>query len=424
MSRQLTYLLGLAVLSLFSGMGIEAAGANLRPFDAILLIAACIWGYRSLATGRLGIRKRELSAPVTLCMLLLCLYVPLNAYFQSSVGTAIKEAIQYSEFLLLLLLISFVTRSPDNRKLFLNILFYGLGLVVLLTAFYHIAQGDLVNYKMLNDPKYAFGLFALFASCMHLAGKRSAGYTILLGAALLLMVLSGERKGWVAFVAAVSSVVWFTQISGGIKRSWVSTLVTKGVPLLVVSGIGLLFLLQSSQTGRMYLYKQVNTFGSLVERIDFEQGIDYQDHTTVSDQTRLFLMIYSIETFREHPLFGIGPDQFKDEIRWVAPTQRFVTSPHNEYLNYAAETGLFGLLPYLGVWFFTFRRVYRLLVRSRARGGDPLVYSIFGLVVFSAVTSFFIAGGSTTTVAFLIVPAGLTLGYQKHMSTARKPAHA
>lgn len=409
MSKLTTYILSFATLSLFLGGEQEVGGILLRPFDALLALALFAWLYQTLKTGRTGIKKADLSSPITLCMAFLCVYVPLNALLLSSAAVAAKEGLQYAEFLLYLLVMVSVTRTAENRRLFLKVLFYGLSAAAVVTAVYHISQGIVIRYKELGDTKYAFGVASFFALCLYVSQRRRADKTQLLwlGVMLLLMLLSGERKGWAAFAGASAAMLFAMLASGFRRRSQWASLLLKGAPFaFMVLVCGMLIYVGSSQA-RIYVTSQLASFEKAVA-LTSVSGSNYMAAETGSDRVRLFLMDYSIEMFTKNPVFGIGPDQFKNHLQWAIPNENFLVGPHNQYLSYAVETGILGLFAFVGLWLSSIGRAYRAVRAARANQFVPSLL-IFGLAVYGAVLSAFIAGGAVT-MAFLIFPAALALG--------------
>jgi len=65
----------------------------------------------------------------------------------------------------------------------------------------------------------------------------------------------------------------------------------------------------------------------------------------------------AIKIWRHYPIFGTGPETFAYSYYWFRPRKHndlsewdfLYNKAHNEYLNYAANTGTVGLLAYLGV---------------------------------------------------------------------------
>jgi O-antigen ligase len=76
---------------------------------------------------------------------------------------------------------------------------------------------------------------------------------------------------------------------------------------------------------------------------------------TPSQDIRKIVWQGALDLWRQHPLFGTGVETFAYSYYWVRPPSHNLTSEwdflynkaHNEYLNFAATTGTFGLLSYL-----------------------------------------------------------------------------
>ncbi|MDO8260063.1 MAG: O-antigen ligase family protein, partial [Candidatus Magasanikbacteria bacterium] len=76
---------------------------------------------------------------------------------------------------------------------------------------------------------------------------------------------------------------------------------------------------------------------------------------TESGQIRLIVWHGAIDVFKSSPLLGTGPETFVSSYYKFRPAthnqttewQFFYNKAHNEFLNYAANTGLLGLLSYL-----------------------------------------------------------------------------
>lgn len=82
---------------------------------------------------------------------------------------------------------------------------------------------------------------------------------------------------------------------------------------------------------------------------------------TASSDIRKIVWPGAIALGLKFPLFGTGPETFAQTYYWVRPASHNLTSEwnflynkaHNEFLNYLANTGFFGLLSYLLLILFT-----------------------------------------------------------------------
>jgi len=73
--------------------------------------------------------------------------------------------------------------------------------------------------------------------------------------------------------------------------------------------------------------------------------------------TRTDLMQFGLQTFLEHPLFGVGIQGY----RYVTPNPLTYNFPHNLLLELGAELGVFAVISFLILAFCSFRELFRLL---------------------------------------------------------------
>jgi putative inorganic carbon (hco3(-)) transporter len=88
---------------------------------------------------------------------------------------------------------------------------------------------------------------------------------------------------------------------------------------------------------------------------------------TPSEDIRQLVWAGSFRLWQQFPLFGTGPETFAYTYYWVRPAAHNLTSEwnflynksHNEYLNYLATTGSFGIVAYLliiGITLFNIKK--------------------------------------------------------------------
>ena len=72
-----------------------------------------------------------------------------------------------------------------------------------------------------------------------------------------------------------------------------------------------------------------------------QEAIEYRMHN--ADVDRIVLMKNAWEDFKENPVLGIGPFHTSNE------PSRYVIAPHNYLLQYMAETGIAGTIPFMAM---------------------------------------------------------------------------
>jgi len=96
----------------------------------------------------------------------------------------------------------------------------------------------------------------------------------------------------------------------------------------------------------------------------------------------------ALQLIKTHPLFGVGPGNFRDAYTQVkTPEASEVQHPHNGYLEIAAETGLPALALVVVFWLLVLIRVRKTPVSSDALIGPPektvrLLIGAAGLLAF------------------------------------------
>ncbi len=99
-------------------------------------------------------------------------------------------------------------------------------------------------------------------------------------------------------------------------------------------------------------------------------------------QDRIPLMLTAINMFKANWLFGVGANNYFFHIQQYLPVRLSGTwqyAVHNEYLQWAAETGLLGLLLYYTLVLVMMRKLWKLTVSP-----DPWIF-MASLGLFAAV---------------------------------------
>lgn len=119
---------------------------------------------------------------------------------------------------------------------------------------------------------------------------------------------------------------------------------------------------------------------------------------TESSKIRLIVWRGAIELFKRNPLFGTGVETYAYAYYKVKPIAHNLTSEwdylynkaHNEYLNYLATTGAFGLVTHiLIIVFFLFSAFRRIFKKEGRSEYFPLSLAILGSYVAIIVSNFF-----------------------------------
>ncbi|RME56073.1 hypothetical protein D6779_11280 [Candidatus Parcubacteria bacterium] len=202
---------------------------------------------------------------------------------------------------------------------------------------------------------------------------RTVGYGFLIAFFLLFFVLSQTRGAFLGMGAAVVVAVAYlaVRMHGRWRRGAVVALV-----LLALAG------------GTMYALRDTPWMRRIPLTRIFRIGLHEQ---TV--QTRLWTWGSAWKGFLERPILGWGPENFSAvfdkyfDTRHFSPNRSSETwfdRAHSIYFDYLAETGILGLLAFLGIWgtfFFQFFKwaAGRTRERRMAQGefSSPVLQALF-----------------------------------------------
>jgi O-antigen ligase len=211
----------------------------------------------------------------------------------------------------------------------------------------------------------------------------------------------------VALIGGARRRRWLYGAAGVVMLAATGLTLSKGAILLALpAGLGLVVILWAGRAGLIAV-----AVGALVEvaaliplsRLPRFGGLFDFSSTTSTSFFRLRLWQSTIALLRDHPLTGVGLDQFLYQYRgrYILPDawqQPDLSQPHNVFLNYWVRLGIVGLAA--GVWMQV--AFWRLAWRTqrRLRETDPgqraLVVGLMGSMAA------FLAHGQVDAVQFVI----------------------
>ncbi len=136
---------------------------------------------------------------------------------------------------------------------------------------------------------------------------------------------------------------------------------------------------------------------------------------TDSGKIRLLVWEGAIDIWKNNPIFGSGLETYAYAYYKYRPVAHNMTSEwkylynkaHNEYLNYLATTGTFGIVTYLSVigtfLFVSLKHIYQ--KREKFSRTDFLVVSILGGYATILITNFFGFSVVMINILFYLIPA-------------------
>jgi hypothetical protein len=337
-------LLAVAVLSLMLPIRMETGLVLVRPFEFLIALGVLCW---PLIAARRGVW-----VPVGLLLLLPYFLWHVASATVGGPQNAAREGLQVLVVTLFAFLLAQEAPRLDMHRLSRRLLL-GMATIAAGTILWHIAHGYWVSWKQLPDPRLTFVLLPpLLAGLILFAeGQRRRRLQFVWVGMFPLIVMSGERKALVIYL--ILTVLLFA----------------RGRLALIAPGLAAAFLglvLLSTVVENSYLQKQISTLVDPGGTGNYEYVLAtgrYLPGDTPSDVQRSFSIHVSRQLLAEHPLAGVGTNQYE-----VIVADRYPTAPqdlrlgiHGEFQRILTENGLVGLSLYLLVWAAAWARLSRVL---------------------------------------------------------------
>ena len=120
----------------------------------------------------------------------------------------------------------------------------------------------------------------------------------------------------------------------------------------------------------------INNFSNTVND-SFKQITDNNNSFSYPSKQHRGFMTTSFELFKEKPVLGIGPNNYRHDCKniIIKEVRYCSTHPHNIFFQIMAETGIIGLLIYIYFIFMTFKKIIKFIFNK-----NDLNVSIFFLL--------------------------------------------
>lgn len=274
---------------------------------------------------------------------------------------------------------------------------------------YSVSHGVYANYKDLDAPKHSFAFFALLAVIRLFIGSGGGKKTLLQLAAtflaLVMLLLSGERKGWAAFIIG-AGVFTYLQGKARLTKKTVNAIVTFVVVVTAVGSITALYI--TTQPEFRYINRQFSSLGD-ISNIFSEGDAGFESR---SNEERIFMLQYGLQIFAKNPISGIGIDQFRDYV-YNATGGAWSHDAHNFYLKILVENGIIGILLYLTPLFLIFIELWK-LSKSKMSHISRDARIIIALLFLGSIVNLFLAGKALSWL-YVILPCGMLLGLNREL---------
>jgi O-antigen ligase/polysaccharide polymerase Wzy-like membrane protein len=344
-------LLAAAVLSLMLPIRMETGLLLVRPFEFLIALGMLGW---PLIAARRGVR-----VPTGLLLLLPYLTWHVASATVGGPRNTLREGLQVFVVTMFAFLVAQEAGRLDVKRLSRRLLL-GIAAIALGTIVWHVAHGYWVGWKQIPDPRLSFVFLPVVLAGLILfaeAENRHRLYVVWAGLFPVLL-LSGERKALVIYL--ILSALLFA-------RGRLALI----VPGLAAAFVGLLLL--STVVADPYLQKQIRTLVEPGGSGDYEYVLAtgrYLPGDTPSDVQRAFALHVSSQLFAEHPLFGVGTNQYEAIVGETYPNAPLDMrlAIHGEFQRILTENGLVGFSLYALIWVAAWVRLTRVLRRALEHG--------------------------------------------------------
>ncbi|MDV6252168.1 O-antigen ligase family protein [Vibrio sp. EA2] len=374
-------LLAAVTLALFfAPVKIQAGGIALAPSDIASLLSL---GLSALVV--MESKARKLLHPCIGFVLLFTGYVFINGLLNRvPLMPLITETVQWAAILSLLGLLFAYGAFDDDRVMVY--LCYVLFVVCCLVAAWHFAQGYHNGFKLLGVSKYAFGLLC---SILYLYRGKIRAFHIFMLIALVLLVLSQERKALLGFCLLFLLDQLF--IKSLMKKS-VSETYTWTI-LLTLS-----FTVLAAVSITLYV-----GFDTLADQLEFTQEdilfANQGEARWVSNLHRKLLLANGFDILQQHPILGVGAKMLPSFMVDYFNYQELAIYTHNFVLDTAIEYGLLGIALLFGGYFGFIRFCFHSLNENR----KSLLLASYALIMVCFVAV------NTTIILILLLPVMISV---------------
>ena len=339
----MSVLLTVAALTLMLPIRMKTHFVLVRPFEFIVALAVIGW---PMIAARRGVRF-----PAGLLLLLpFFVWHVFSAELGGGLHNAAREGLQVVVVTTFAFLLAQETSRLDMPHL-TRLLLSGTTVIMGGTILWHIANGHLVGWKQLPDPLLSFVFLPplLAGVILFSDAARRRGLWFAWAALFPILIMSGERKALIIYLVLSALLV---------ARGRLALVLPA-----VAAGFVVLFVL-STVISNAYLQRQVRTIVDPGGTGNYEYVIAtgrYLPGETPSDVQRAFALHMSRQLFAEHPLFGVGTNQYVKIIDETFPNlpSDMRLGIHGEFQTALTENGLVGLTLYLLVWLAAFVRLIR-----------------------------------------------------------------
>jgi O-antigen ligase len=336
----------------------------------------------------LMLRPQDLSFPVPLrWALAFLLWALVTVFFSAVPETAIHTYIERLKALVIFFVVVNTLRTPQQLRLYL--------LIILVAFVIYPARGTLLGYVTGSNTVFGRAIWNKIYSNPNDLGAMTL---LMLGSALAIATVKAQnarvRQAATALVGLTLVIILLTQSRG----VFVGLLVGFGPPLVAglrkrpsgtVAAVLIIFavialLVPAASWHRLAGITKLSSSETMAQARQ-EETTSYDKMAAESAVQRRLILENGLRMVADHPVLGVGLGCFNQAIARYAP-ELAGRDAHNTYLSVAAETGLPGLLLWLGLVGSVLAHARRR--RARLEADDGTIQAVW---IQRAVVGFLIA---------------------------------
>ena len=320
---------------------------------------------------------------IIIFLIIFSIYIAFNSIIQISYFDFNLSSVFHFRFILFSLSIYFILKNTEQNFYEKKILFIIFPLVIgfiivdsLIQFFYgkNILGNDIVFGRVssifLDElilgsffvKLLPFFLWLFFFTNIELK-KFRLFLVIFITLIFIVIYISGERSAFILLFVTTVLIVFFIK---DLRKIFT-------ISLLILS----LFIIISSvfSFGKTDTYKRVfvKTYKQIFQGKNLQ---NFEDNQILGNQSKTKLKkiyifskdheghyILAFDLFLKSPVFGFGPEGFRSECRKMNYDSKIgmcSTHPHNIFLQFLSELGLFGLFFYIGGFVYIFSKMFKI----------------------------------------------------------------
>ncbi|MBU1102854.1 O-antigen ligase family protein [Patescibacteria group bacterium] len=266
---------------------------------------------------------------------------------------------------------------------------YGLGQLAGVSSMVHGGggriDGTIGNSSFLAGYMLINALFALWL----MLEKKAVSWRIFYAATIVLnifiMYKTQTRGAALALVAAIFVLALFLIFAS--KESLAQLPLRQPLKLKKYATAGLVIIILA--IGLIWL----NRDSAFVKKFPTLARLTHISLKETTSQTRLMAWQMSLQGFKEHPIFGWGPENYNVLFNKyynpnLYPVENWFDRSHNAYLDVLVHTGLVGLAVYLAIFVLAFRFLWRARKEGKINYQTAAIFTV--ILVAYAIQNIFL----------------------------------